>query len=82
MFMKFHKDLNPSSVAIYHRLAKNLNLRGDRQKMSYEFRTYESVDEKSLSLAISRKTTKKEFERIKVKRDETSKKQTKPCNLI
>ena len=53
-------------------LTKNFNfsLRRDYQKKknSYERRTYESVDEKSLSLAMSRKTTKKkEFGRIKVK---------------
>ena len=29
------------------------------KKMSYERRDYESVDEKSLSYAVSRKTTKK-----------------------
>ena len=31
----------------------------DLQKISYESRTYESVDEKSLSLAMSQKTMKK-----------------------
>ena len=50
-------------------LSKNLNFdsRRDHQKNSYERRAYESVDEKSLSLAMSRKTMKKEFGRIKVK---------------
>ena len=51
-------------------LTKNFNfsLRRDYQKKnSYERRTYESVDEKSLSLAMSRKTTKKKLGKIKVK---------------
>ena len=39
----------------------NFNLRRDPQtKISYEHRAYESVYEKSLSQAMSRKTTKKE----------------------
>ena len=37
----------------------DFNLRKDYQKNSYERRAYESVDEESLSLAVSRKTMKK-----------------------
>ena len=36
-------------------------------KNSYERRYYESVDEKNLSQAMSRKTTKKEFEVLRIK---------------
>ena len=39
----------PPSVSILHRLSKNFNLRRDHQKIPYERRDYESVDEKSLS---------------------------------
>ena len=38
-----------------------LKLEGIIKKNSYERRDYESVDEKSLSKAMSRKTTKKKF---------------------
>ena len=38
------------------------------KKFSYERRDYESVDEKSLSLTISWKTTKKLFQAAKSKR--------------
>ena len=43
------------------RSAQNLdfNLRRDHQKISYERRDYDSVDEKNLSWAMSRKTKKK-----------------------
>ena len=53
----------PPSVPIRHRLAKFfiLILEGTINKISYERRAYESVDEKSLSLAMSRKTIKKRF---------------------
>ena len=34
-------------------------------KIFYERRDYESVDEKSLSLSLSRKTTKKEIQAVK-----------------
>ena len=37
----------------------NSILRRDHKKISYERRAYESVDEKSLSYVMSRKTTKK-----------------------
>ena len=42
---------------------RNINciLRRDHEKISYERRANESVDEKSLSLAMSRKTTKKKL---------------------
>ena len=48
----------PPSVPIWHRLAKLsiLILEGIVKKISYELRDYESVDEKSLSWAMSRKT--------------------------
>ena len=46
----------------------NFNLRRDHQKISYERRAYESVDEMSLYLAVSRKTTgKKNLGGLKVK---------------
>ena len=35
------------------------------KKISYERRDYESVDEKSLSWAMSRKTTKKRIQAVK-----------------
>ena len=38
---------------------QNFNFGRDPQKISYERRVYESVDEKILSEAMSRKTTKK-----------------------
>ena len=41
------------------RSAKILILEGIIKKISYERRDYESVDEKNLSWAMSRKTTKK-----------------------
>ena len=43
----------------------DLNLRRDHQKISFERRDYESVDEKSLSYAMSRKTMEK---KIRMKR--------------
>ena len=50
-----------SSVLIIGRLAKILLLilGRDPQKISYERRDYESVDEKSLSWAMSRKNDEK-----------------------
>ena len=39
----------------------DFNLRRDHQKISFERRDYESVDEKSLSYAMSRKTMKKKY---------------------
>ena len=60
---------NPSlpSVLIWHRLAKLsiLILEGIIKKISYERRDYESVDEKSLSWVMSRKTTKKRIQEVK-----------------
>ena len=53
----------PPSVRVHMAsLSKNFdfNLRRDHQKISYDRRDYESVDEKSQSLAMSRKTTKEE----------------------
>ena len=44
-----------------------LNKEGIIEKNSYERRAYESVDEKSLSYAMSQKTTKKEFVHLRVK---------------
>ena len=45
-------------MVLFHRNFNSI-LRRDQQKNSYELRAYESVDEKSLSLVMSRKTTKK-----------------------
>ena len=38
----------------------DFKIRGDNKKKSYERRVYESVDDSSLSKAISQKQTKKE----------------------
>ena len=59
-------NLNPPSVARCHRLTEiSISiLEGIIRKIIYESRAYESVDEKSPSLAtiyMSRKTTKKEL---------------------
>ena len=57
-----NQQINPllPSVPYMARLAKILifNLRRDHKKNSYERRDYESVDEKMLSLALSRKLKK------------------------
>ena len=42
-----------------------LNKEGIIEKISYERRAYESVDEKSLSYVMSRKTTKKRIHAFK-----------------
>ena len=42
-----------------------LNKEGIIEKISYERRAYESVDEKSLSQVMSRKTTKKRIHAFK-----------------
>ena len=42
-----------------------LKLEGIIKKISYERRDYESVDEKSLSKVMSRKTTKKRIQALK-----------------
>ena len=60
-----HYYVNPS-VPNAHKKCKNYKnfdakIRRDYQKNSYDRRNYESVDEKSLSKVMSRKTTKKEF---------------------
>ena len=57
----------PPRVPIWQRLAKLsiLILEGTIKKISYERRDYESVDEKSLSQAMSRKTTKKRIQEVK-----------------
>ena len=57
--LRFSFNPFPPSVPIWHRLAKHsiLILEGITKKISYERRDYESVDEKSLSRAMSRKTT-------------------------
>ena len=47
-----HKSARIDKISI-------LKLEGIIKKISYERRDYESVDEKSLSKAMSRKTTKK-----------------------
>ena len=61
--MKIYKFLYPL-LPIAHKSARIvkisiLKLEGIIKKISYERRDYESVDEKSLSKAMSRKTTKK-----------------------
>ena len=43
----------------------DFNLRRIIKKISYERRDYESVDEKSLSSAMSRKSTKKRIQAVK-----------------
>ena len=47
------------------RRAKILILEGIIKKISYERRDYESVDEKSLSWSMSRKTMKKRIQAVK-----------------
>ena len=53
-----HKSAQIDKISI-------LKLEGIIRKMSYERRDYESVDEKSLSKAMSRKTTKKRIQALK-----------------
>ena len=66
---RLNQSINPfpPSVLIWHRLVKLsiLILEGIIKKISYERRDYESVDEKSLSQAMSRKTTKKRIQEVK-----------------
>ena len=45
-------------------LTNNSKIRIDHQKKFYERRDYESVDEKSLSKAMSRNTTKKRIQAL------------------
>ena len=63
--MKIYKFLYPLLPIAYKsaRIDKIsiLKLEGIIKKNSYERRDYESVEEKSLSQAMSQKTTKKEF---------------------
>ena len=53
-----HKSARIDKISI-------LKLEGIIKKISYERRDYESVDEKSLSKAMSRKTTKKRIHALK-----------------
>ena len=53
-----HKSVRIYKISI-------LKLEGIIKKISYERRDYESVDEKSLSKAMSRKTTKKRIQALK-----------------
>ena len=53
-----HKSAQIDKISI-------LKLEGIIKKISYERRDYESVDEKSLSKAMSRKTTKKRIQALK-----------------
>ena len=53
-----HKSAQIDKISI-------LKLEGINKKISYERRDYESVDEKSLSKAMSRKTTKKIIQALK-----------------
>ena len=46
-----------------------LNKEGIIKKFSYERCAYESVDEKSLSLVMCQKRTKKEFMHLRVKKE-------------
>ena len=62
-------DFNPL-LPIAHKSARIdkisiLKLEGITKKISYERRDYDSVDEKSLSKAMSRKTTKKRIQALK-----------------
>ena len=54
---------NPLVLSVLNkgRVAKILIYEGILKEISYDRRDYESVDEKSLSKTMSRKTTKKEF---------------------
>ena len=53
-----HKSVRISKISI-------LKLEGIIKKISYERRDYESVDEKGLSYALSRKTTKRRIQALK-----------------
>ena len=53
-----HKSARIDKISI-------LKLEGITKKISYERRYFESVDEKSLSKAMSRKTTKKRIRALK-----------------
>ena len=53
-----HKSARIDKISI-------LKLEGIIKKISYERRDYESVDEKSLSKDMSRKTTKKRIQALK-----------------
>ena len=53
-----HKSARIDKISI-------LKLEGIIKKISYERRDYESVDEKSLPKAMSRKTTKKKIQALK-----------------
>ena len=53
-----HKSVRISKISI-------LKLEGIIKKISYERRDYESVDENSLSEAMSRKTTKRRIQALK-----------------
>ena len=57
-----HKSALIDKISILKLLFK---LEGIIKKISYERRDYESVDEKSLSKAMSRKTTKKRIQALK-----------------
>ena len=68
-FLFSFRHINPL-VPIAHKSARIgkisiLKLEGIIKKISYERRDYESVDEKSLSKAMSRKTTKKRIQALK-----------------
>ena len=62
---KFTNFFNPLLPIAYKsaRIDKNFDskIKRDHQKISYERRDYESVEEKSLSQDMSRKITKKKF---------------------
>ena len=67
--MKVSNLFNPL-LPIAHKSARNdkisiLKLERITKKNSYEHRDYESVEEKSLSQAMSRKTAKKRIQALK-----------------
>ena len=66
-FLQLFLNPFPPSVPIWHRFAKLsiLILEGIIKKISYERRDYESVDEKSLSEAMSRETSEKIIQEVK-----------------
>ena len=67
--MEIYKFLHPLLPIMYKsaRIDKIsiLKLEGIIKKISYERRDYESVEEKSLSQAMSRKTTNKRIQALK-----------------
>ena len=67
--MKIYKFLWPFTAYCVQKCTNwqifDSNIRRDHQKISYERRDYESVEEKSLSQAMSRKTMNKRIQALK-----------------